>query len=179
MTAPFYSSSLRNLNKIKRSIPISTKHRKKFCLAHQKLNKHADQFTTYRILRHYKKKQMIRVMDNVRALHKDSLLAPFPTKKKKITYLTFYCLHMPKHNSISRKYDCILKRNKHLKKYFSCKANCYLPENFSSQRYLYLINSNLKSILPEPRIPNRFYHCKSHNHSLLFGKVYYILCTLY
>ena len=118
--------------------------------------------TTYLILRQYKENQVRRVINDVKAIPRETLLAPSSQNStNRIPFVTNYCPQLPRFNSIFRKYECILKSDDHLNKVFPEKPVIAYRRTPTLRDML--VKSNLKPILSEPPKPHGFYHCHRHN----------------
>ena len=153
-----------HLRHIIRNIPKSLAfHIRRVCSTSAFFDKHAVQLTTYLILRQYKEKRVRRVINEVKAIPRETLLAPsFQNSTNRIPFVTNYCPQLPTFNSIFRKYECILKSDdEHLNIVFPEKPVVAYRRTPSLRDIL--VKSNLKPILSEPPKPHGFYHCHRHN----------------
>ena len=146
-----------------KNIPRSLALRiRRVCSTSAFFDKHAAQLTTYLILRQYKEKRVRRVINEVKAIPRETLLGPSSQNStNRIPFVTNYCPQLPRFNSIFRKYECILKSDEHLNKVFPEKPVVAYRRTPTLRDIL--VKSNLKPILPEPSKPHGFYHCHRHN----------------
>ena len=146
--------------KLPRSLALRIR---RVCSTSAYFDKHAAQLTTYLILRQYKEKRVRRVINEVKAIPRETLLAPSSQNStNRIPFVTNYCpQQLSRFNSVFRKYECILKSDEHLNKVFPEKPVVAYRRTPTLRDIL--VKSNLKPILSEPPKPHGFYHCHRHN----------------